>query len=195
MSMQQKYHELLGRAGVNTATVAKNTGIAYSTLNEWRKGKTKSISLENITKIANYFKVPVTYFYDDEDLTDDQKDNLRRMHEVSAGRGRISPGNGTYCGEEGEVAKVIGDSMSPTLLDGDVVRVVETTDVEPTDLALVRINGDEMTIKHVEWTSTGMWVRAENKDVFDDVFYSVQEIATIPVQVVGKAVELVSRKL
>ena len=45
-------------------------------------------------------------------------------------------------------------------------------------------------MKHVEWTGEGLWVRAENKEVFEDRFYSVKDIATIPVQVVGKAVEV-----
>lgn len=83
MTAQSKYHDLLGRTGVNTRTVARETNIPYSTLNEWRKGKTKKISMENLTKLANFFGVSVTYFYDDEDLTDEQKITLRKIHDLS----------------------------------------------------------------------------------------------------------------
>lgn len=199
MIMQQKYHELLGRAGVSTATVAKETGIPYSTLNEWRKGKTKKISLENLTKLANYFGISLSYFYEDEELTNEQKESLRKtalkqVHEVSAGHGRIDTIAERY-EEDGQLARVVGDSMTPVLMDGDIVRFIEATDVEPSDFALVRIDGEALTVKHVEWTGDGLWIRAENKDVFEDRFYTVKEIATIPVQIAGKAVEIVSRKL
>ena len=85
--------------------------------------------------------------------------------------------------------------MLPTLRNGDVVRIIATTKVEPSDIALVKINGDENTLKHCEVTSDGLWVRGENKDVFTDRFFTMEECLTIPVQIVGKAVEIVSRKL
>ena len=97
--------------------------------------------------------------------------------------------------EDGTFAKVIGDSMIPSLKDGDVVRIIPTTSVSPSDFALVRINGDELTLKHCEITKDGLWIRGENKDVFEDRFFNVQECLTIPVQITGKAVEIVSRKL
>lgn len=193
MTAQSKYHDLLGRTGANTRTVARETNIPYSTLNEWRKGKTKKISMENLTKLANYFGVSVSYFYDDEDLSDEQMTTLRKIHEVSAGTGRISwPSE--FEEQEGQLARIVGDSMYPSLKDGDIVKFVEAVDVDPSDFALVRINGDELTCKHIEWTSDGLWIRAENQTVFQDRFYTVREISTIPVQIVGKAVE-VRRKL
>ena len=194
MIMQSKFHELLGRAGVSTATVARETGIPYSTLNEWRKGKTRKISLENLTKIANYFGVSLAYFNEDGELSEEQAESLKQsamkqIHEVSGGPGRIDNFLDKY-DDEGQLARVVGDSMAPALLDGDVVRFVEAAEVGPTDFALVRIDGEALTVKHVEWTGEGLWIRAENKDVFEDRFYNVREIATIPVQIVGKAVEV-----
>ena len=90
----------------------------------------------------------------------------------------------------GELARVCGDSMYPTLHDGDIVRFIEAVEVSPSDYALVRIDGEALTVKHVEWTETGMWIRGENKDAFEDRFYTAKEIATIPIQIVGKAVEI-----
>ena len=85
--------------------------------------------------------------------------------------------------------------MYPTLHDGDVVRIIETSKVEPTDIALLKVNGDENTLKHIEMTSDGVWIRGENTDVFEDRFFTIEEVLTMPVQIVGKAVEIVSRKL
>lgn len=193
MIMQQKYHELLGRAGISTAQVSRDTGIPYNTLNDWRKQKTKKISIENLTKLADYFGVPISFFSGDEELSEDQAATLRQVHEVSAGPGIIDNFLENY-DNEGQLARVVGDSMCPSLHDGDIVRFVEAADITPNDFALVRIDGEALTVKHIEWTGDGLWVRAENKSVFQDRFYTVKEIATIPVQIAGKAIE-VRRKL
>ena len=62
--MQEKYNRLLAERGLRTAYVARQTGIPYNTLNDWRKGRTKKISAENLEKLAQFFDVPVEYFND-----------------------------------------------------------------------------------------------------------------------------------
>ena len=61
--MYSKYEKLLKERGVRTADVCKATGLKPSTITDWKKGRTKSLSAENIRKIAEYFDVPVDYFY------------------------------------------------------------------------------------------------------------------------------------
>ena len=61
--MYSKYEKLLKERGVRSADVSKATGIKQSTLTDWKKGRTKNLSSENIGKIAAYFNVPVDYFY------------------------------------------------------------------------------------------------------------------------------------
>lgn len=63
MAIAEKYLHLLQERKVKTAEVSRQTGIPYSTLNEWSKGKTKKISGENLNKLAEFFDVPVDYFY------------------------------------------------------------------------------------------------------------------------------------
>ena len=93
------------------------------------------------------------------------------------------------------IVRICGESMYPTLHDGDMVRVIPSKKTVESELTIVKINGDEATCKHVEITDTGIWLRGENADAYTDRFYTVQEVLTLPVQVVGKAVEIVSRKL
>lgn len=190
--MQDVFNELLKRKKVSTAEVSRGTGIPYSTLNEWRKGKTQNISQDNLRKIAEYFDIAPWAFYGS---VDDLWMYLegKPVFDVAAGQGRI---NSDYSGEyiktdeEDSYLRVHGDSMFPELRDGDTVKVVETSDVCPNDFAIVRIDGEALTIKHVEWTDAGLWLRAENKEVFPDRFYTAKEISTLPVQVIGKAVEV-----
>ena len=197
--MYEKFRHLMEEKGVSAYRVSKESGVKTQTLSAWKNGN-YTPKPSTIQKLADYFQVPLSYFYESDlsdrvlvDYPEEYFEQKEPVHDVAAGQGRIASQPESYS-EEGQLARVIGDSMYPSLHDGDVVRFVEAVDVEPSDFALVRINGDELTVKHVRWTMDGLWVMAENKDVFPDRFYSVKEISTIPIQVVGKAVE-VRRKL
>ena len=67
MAINDKYNELLKERKVKTAQVARETNIPYSTLSEWAKGQTKKISGENIARLADFFDVPVSYFYGEDE--------------------------------------------------------------------------------------------------------------------------------
>lgn len=54
--MYKKYAELRDKAGVTDYEVSKNTGVATSTLAEWKKG-TYTPKIDKIMKIAKYFGV------------------------------------------------------------------------------------------------------------------------------------------
>jgi len=59
--MYEKFAQLLKDRGVTPNVVASATGIAQSTLSDWKNGKSTP-KLDKIIKIADYFGVPVTYF-------------------------------------------------------------------------------------------------------------------------------------
>ena len=181
----ERFDELAKKKRVSNYRVSKDTGIAQETLSSWKKGK-YTPKADKLDILANYFNVPTDFFYED---------SHAEVYEISAGQGRINEESDRYEPLNGRIAKVIGDSMLPSLRDGDYVNIVETSDVTPKDYAVVRINGDEMTIKHVEFTEDGVWIRGENKEVFEDKFYSIKDIVLLPVQVVGKATAIVQRKL
>jgi phage repressor protein C with HTH and peptisase S24 domain len=152
--------------------------------------------MDKLEKIADYFDVPIDYFFEKESDT-----NVSRfIYEVAAGNGRIN--DGCYTEESADTirdysyVRICGDSMYPSLHDGDVVKVHHVTDdITPSDFAIVKVNGDESTCKHIEITKDGIWLRAENKEVFEDTFYSVQEVLTLPITIIGKAIAIIERKL
>lgn len=179
--MYEKFEALLKERGVTPYKVGQATGISTATLSSWKKG-VYTPKPDKIQKIADYFDVPASWFYGGE------------QQEVAAGQGRI---NDTY-EKTGEysTAKIVGDSMYPALHDGDIVKVHHVTDdISPSDFAIVKVNGDEVTCKHVAITPEGILLKAENKDVYQDTFYSVHEVLTLPIVIVGVATEIVSRKL
>ena len=61
--MYEKFEKLLTERQVTAYQVAKATGITSSTFYEWRDGRYEP-KVEKIKKIADYFGVPLTYFYE-----------------------------------------------------------------------------------------------------------------------------------
>lgn len=72
--------------------------------------------------------------------------------------------------------KIHGRSMEPRMLDGDI--------------AIILVNGNEATVKRVKKQADGITLIATNTSVYEPHFYSNKEIKKLPVQILGKAVEL-----
>ena len=61
-----KIRQLCEEKGINIAALAKGTGIRNSVFTELKMGRTKKLSAATLEKIAAYFNVPVSVFFDDE---------------------------------------------------------------------------------------------------------------------------------
>lgn len=59
--MYDKFKKLLVENGITAYRVAKETEIPTSTFSDWKNGRSQP-KIEKLQKIADYFKVPVTYF-------------------------------------------------------------------------------------------------------------------------------------
>ena len=90
--------------------------------------------------------------------------------------------------------RVTGDSMEPTIHDGDVVIVRQQPRVENGEIGIVTINGDTATVKEVKESSQGITLIGHNAAVYTPHFYDREEVESLPLRVIGKAVEL-RRKL
>ena len=82
-----------------------------------------------------------------------------------------------------------GDSMEPKMNEGDVVIVRRQPDVESGDIAIVRVNGYDATCKKVVKQDGGILLVGLNPS-FTPIFYSKEDIESLPVQIDGKVVEL-----
>lgn len=60
--LYEKYEALRDEEGVLDSHVASESGVEQPTLIAWRNGD-YSPKVDKIMKIANYFKVPLDYFY------------------------------------------------------------------------------------------------------------------------------------
>lgn len=85
--------------------------------------------------------------------------------------------------------RVDGDSMEPRMKKGDIVIVRKQEDVESGDIAVVLVNGDAATIKRIKKRPEGIMLIPSNPS-FEPMFYTNEEINTLPVSIIGKVVEL-----
>lgn len=60
--MKEKILKLLEKANITQEELAKNIGVRPSAITWWLNGRSKP-SAKNIYKLAQYFKVPIEYFY------------------------------------------------------------------------------------------------------------------------------------
>ena len=59
--MYEIFERLLKEKGLRRADVSRATGIAQSTLSDWKHGRTKDMSIESLKLIADYLDVSVDY--------------------------------------------------------------------------------------------------------------------------------------
>lgn len=86
--------------------------------------------------------------------------------------------------------QVKGSSMEPTLRDGDVVIVKKQPTVDSGDIAIVLVNGNDATVKEIKESPAGITLIGHNVAVYTPHFYSNKDIQDMPVQIIGKVVEM-----
>lgn len=93
-------------------------------------------------------------------------------------------GGGEYFG-----LQIKGQSMEPKISDGDVVIVRRQPDVDSGDIAVVLVNGNDATVKRVKKSPQGVTLIPSNP-AYEPMYYSNEEIESLPVTILGKVVEL-----
>lgn len=93
-------------------------------------------------------------------------------------------GDGEYFG-----LQIKGHSMEPKISDGDIVIVRRQPDVDSGDIAVVLVNGDDATVKRVKKSPQGVTLIPSNP-AYEPMYYTNAEIESLPVQILGRVVEL-----
>ena len=97
-------------------------------------------------------------------------------------------GNKQYFG-----LKIKGNSMYPDYLDGDTIILEKTDDCESGDECCVMVNGSDGTFKKVIKNENGIILQPLNSE-YQPMFYTNEQIKSLPVRIIGKVVELRRKK-
>lgn len=85
--------------------------------------------------------------------------------------------------------KIKGDSMSPVLIENDIVIIKKQEDFENGDLVVALVNGDEATIKKGRKSDTSILLQPFNTD-YEPLIFTKEEMKTIPVTIIGVVKQL-----
>ncbi len=203
---------------IKAADLARNTGINEGAISQYKKGayKAKQVTLDKLAKALNVaipwlmgvdeppFDVIRPYGYKTVALAPREKGVRIPV------LGRIVAGIPIEATQEilgyEEITKkqaatgdyfalsVKGTSMTPNIEEGDVVIVRKQEDVDSGDTAIVLVNGSEATVKKVQKSNAGITLIGYNTTVYEPHFYCREDVKSLPVQIIGKVVEL-RRKL
>lgn len=80
--------------------------------------------------------------------------------------------------------KIKGDSMSPVLIENDIVIIKKQEDFENGDLVVAIVNGDEATIKKGRKSDNSILLQPLNT-AYEPLIFTYDEMKTIPVTIVG----------
>ena len=159
------------QAGYSQQQLAMKLGIKQASVSNWEAGKTLP-DMKYLSKLMDIFNVQMDYLFSDEPRRD--LDSIRVIRNAVPILGSIACGqkitpdtepDGYADLPEGISAdfalRCKGDSMTPTLIDGDIVLIRSQPEVENGQIAAVNING-ETTLKRVYFRADGVHLIADN---------------------------------
>lgn len=159
------------QAGYSQQQLAMKLDIKQASVSNWEAGKTLP-DTKYLSKLMDIFNVPMDYLFSDEPRR--ELDSIRIIRNAVPIVGSIACGqkitpdtnhDGYADLPEGISAdfalKCKGDSMSPTLLDGDIVLIRSQPEVENGQIAAVNVGG-ETTLKRVYMRGDGIHLIADN---------------------------------
>ncbi len=173
----------------------KDLGFSNGYISQLRKGVFPS---DRLIQIANYLEVPLETLLGAENAPEGDVYRIPVL-------GRVAAGLPLYAAEEiidweelpaswkklGEYygLKIKGNSMEPRICDGDVVIVRRQDTCEQGQVAIVLVNGEEATCKHVLFHDDGIALMSNNP-AFPPQFYSSKKVQELPVRIIGVVAEL-----
>ena len=98
-------------------------------------------------------------------------------------------------GNEYFALRIDGQSMEPTIMDGDIVIVRQQSFAENGQIAIVLIDGEDATAKEVRESAEGITLIGHNVAVYTPHFYSHKQIEELPVKIIGVVAEIRRRLL
>lgn len=176
--------------------LSKLLNVSNGTIAMWETDK-RQPDIDTLKKLANFFNVTTDYLLG-KDIKDNNKGvKIPVLGVVPAGvpieaieeileYEEITPEmakSGEYFG-----LKVKGDSMSPNILEGDILIVRKQEDANSGDICVVMVNGDDATVKKIKKDPKGLTL-IPNNPAYDVTYFTNEEIVSIPVRIIGKVVE------
>ena len=200
----QRLKEALKNRGMRPSTLAYRLELDRSTISNYMNGKYRP-KREMHERIAEILNVNPDWLAGDDVPMLPQEGRLRPRNVVPV-LGYVAAGipidaisdildyeelspDMVKDGAEYFALQIKGDSMAPRINTGDVVIVRKQEDVDSGQIAIVCVNGDQATCKRIIKQPAGILLQPINQ-AYQPVFYTVEQVHTIPITILGRVVEL-----
>ena len=194
-----KLRELRKRRNLTQDEVGEYLNITPQAYGHYERGS-RQPGLPTLVKLATYFEVPLEHLLEIEPSQSDS--NRGRLIPVL---GEVPAGHPIEAFEQieeyidysptfamqGELfaLRVKGKSMEPNILSGDIAVVLKQDYCDSGDVAVVRVNDTEVTVKQVKKQPNGILLLPRNQS-FETVFFTTEQIQQLPVTIIGKVIEI-----
>ena len=192
MELKDRIHIKRIENGFTLEELANMVGTTKQNIHRYETGVISNIPSDRIEALAKALHTTPSYL-----MGWDDTPNSAPLYEAAAGEGRLNDG---YPSDEYKIqlepeeftVKVVGRSMEPTLQDGDVVVVSAQNVIDyPRQIALVKVNGEESTLKRVEVRDNGIMLMGDNIDAYPPHFYTADQVEQLPVVIEGVLTKLI----
>lgn len=186
------------RRGLSQKEIAEHLGITPQAYGYYERGERKP-GAENLRKIANLLDISVDYLLGRDRGKPEQSNHLIPL------LGAVPAGTPIEAIEDieeyidiypkfvkhGELfaLRVQGDSMEPDIRPGDIVIVEKQEYIDNGDVAVVRVNGEDVTVKKVKQVADGLLLMPNNPE-YEPTFFSADDVANLPVTIIGRVIEI-----
>ncbi|MBE6593400.1 MAG: helix-turn-helix domain-containing protein [Ruminococcaceae bacterium] len=181
--------------------VSKETGIAASTLSDWKNGRSTP-KTEKLRLIADYFGVSLEYMIGKDSKNDNSSElsgstRVAIIGEIRAGSPIIT--NESVLGyeyadvresDEYFYLKVQGDSMKNIgMVDGSLVLFHKQQYAQDGEVVACLVGGDSATVKRFRRSKKNVYLLPENEE-YEPIKLSTDDFETGEARILGVAVEI-----
>lgn len=209
MTIGERIKEIRNKLDMSQVDFATKINISKQTLYKYENNLITNIPSDKIEAVAKLGHVSPTYLMDwniSENPISSDKNNNINIKSISKGvkinvLGRVAAGLPIEAVENiidtEEIAKtgdffgllIRGDSMTPSICNGDIVIVRQQDDTESNEVVIATINGTDAVCKRLRKYKDGIELLSNNPS-YEPLNFSNEEIADKPVKILGKVVEL-----
>lgn len=188
---------------ISLEEAGNKVGVNKSTVLRWESGKTEKFKIPTLEILANFYGVNSSWLIGHDvpkysaSIKLDELGNpvvsIPILGIVKAGYNYLAQENWVgvididkKLADSGEffALKVKGDSMSPVLIEDDIVIIKKQDDFENGDIVVAIINGDEATIKKGKKNDNSILLQPLNTN-YEPLIFTKEEMKTIPVTIIG----------
>lgn len=183
--------------GKDRNDLARDLDLPYTTITSWCKAEFYP-RIDKIQLLANYFDIQKSDLVESKEKLDKLGNPVAEiplLGTVKAGYDYMAQENWEGMievdkniikdGSDYFALKIKGDSMSPVLIEDDIVIIKKQEDFENGDLVVAIINGDEATIKKGRKNDTSIVLQPFNTVDYEPLIFTYDEMKNIPVTIVG----------